>query len=84
MEEGQTPTCQMAFAKTILLFILALSSTSVLGTPVQGKELAKRGAVLTSQWATESEVGQLATFVIIIPTDDPWLFFNRQMGKLQL
>lgn len=53
----------MVFAKSLISLVFTLALTSVLGTPVpdEEKSLAKRGAVLSSQWATESEV-QLITF----------------------
>ncbi|KAF9462494.1 glycoside hydrolase family 12 protein [Collybia nuda] len=46
----------MAFAKNLLIVLLTLSVHSVMGTPVPEEEtgLAKRGAVLSGQWDTES------------------------------
>jgi hypothetical protein len=44
--------------------ILAFALTAVLATPVkEERELEKRGAVLTAQFATESEVSYLLSFI---------------------
>ncbi|KAF8061742.1 glycoside hydrolase family 12 protein [Lyophyllum atratum] len=47
----------MVFTRSLALFVLTLSLSSVLANPIPDEEkaLEKRGAVLSTQWATESE-----------------------------
>lgn len=49
---------KMAFKKTLVLYLFALTFSSALATPVpdENKALEKRGALLTGQWDTESQV----------------------------
>jgi hypothetical protein len=58
----------MAFAKIRILLFIALSLTSVFGTPVpdEEKSLAKRGAVLSGQWDTESQVNLSSPYTTIL------------------
>lgn len=53
----------MVFAKAFISLVLAVSLTLALASPVnETKILSKRGAVLTAQFATESEVSQMSLF----------------------
>jgi len=47
----------MAFKATFLLFLASLTLSSVFAFPMETTALAKRGAVLSAQFATESEAG---------------------------
>lgn len=51
-------TTAMAFAKNLILFLVSCTFALVVASPVHDatNTLAKRGAVLSAQYATESEV----------------------------
>lgn len=68
----------MVFAKAFISLVLALSLTLALASPVnETKILSKRGAVLTAQFATESEVSQMTLFDYM----SSYVFSSRPTGE---
>jgi hypothetical protein len=56
-DSGDLSPFDMVFAKTFVAFLFAFALTPASASPVnETKVLSKRGAVLTAQFATESEV----------------------------